>query len=36
MTLKGRPLEMDPQMDFRISEWPINPVVSTKNLNIVP
>jgi len=35
MTLKGRPLEIDPQMDFRISEWPINPVLSTKNLDIV-
>lgn len=29
-----RPLEMDPQMNFRISEWPINRVVSTENLDI--
>jgi hypothetical protein len=34
VTLKGRPLEMDVEMDFRLSEWPTNRVASTENLDI--
>jgi len=34
VTLKGRPLEMDVEMDFRVSEWPTNRVASTENLDI--
>jgi len=34
VTFKGCPLEMDVEMDFRVSEWPTNRVASTENLDI--